>query len=182
MKPPIFLLSGPPAAGKSTISKALLQKFRYGFHIPVDDLRGWVVSGLSNPIGSWDPETDRQFRLARQSAAALALVYAAAGFTVAIDDVIFPEQASAHYDDLLAAYPVHKVLLRPSLEVTLTRNALRERAVEPGLLNNIIEPIHAAFDLEQLQGFNWQLIDSSHLSVEETVTEILHYTGYSPNI
>jgi adenylate kinase family enzyme len=45
---PIFLILGSPAAGKSTVSKALLQRFERGFHIPVDDFRHMVVSGLSD--------------------------------------------------------------------------------------------------------------------------------------
>jgi hypothetical protein len=65
---PIFVLSGPPASGKSMVAPALLSRFPHGIHVPVDMLRNWVVSGISDPIGSWDEETERQFRLARRGA------------------------------------------------------------------------------------------------------------------
>ena len=47
---PIFLLSGTPGAGKSSVATALMQHFEFGLHIPVDDLREWVVSGLADPV------------------------------------------------------------------------------------------------------------------------------------
>ena len=93
----IFVFSGLPAAGKSTVAAALLSHFPLGIHIPVDTIRNWVISGLSDPIGDWDPKTEQQFRLARQAAVQISLTYAAAGFVVVIDDVIMPEHFEAHY-------------------------------------------------------------------------------------
>ena len=178
MKRPIFIFSGAPGSGKSTVAKALLQRYSFGYHIPVDVIREWVVSGRSDPIGSWTPETDRQFRMARETAAHTAKQYAAAGFAVAIDDVIFPNQVAAHYDDVLAAFEVFKVLLRPDVAVALARNANREHTdFDTAVLDEIIEPIYEAFDTEAMLDEGWFVINSSHLSVAETVEEILRVTG-----
>src|SRR5437763_326435 len=114
--PVIYIFSGVPGAGKSSVSRALMQRFPAGLHIPVDDLREWVASGRADPIPEWTPETTRQFRLARRSAAQIALVYAGAGFAVAIDDVVFPAEAQALFVEPLAAFPVRKILLRPDLQ------------------------------------------------------------------
>ena len=42
---PIFLITGGPGVGKSATAATLMRRFRFGFHIPVDDLREWVVLG-----------------------------------------------------------------------------------------------------------------------------------------
>ena len=39
------LILGMPAAGKSTVARALMARFARGLHLPVDDLRNIVVSG-----------------------------------------------------------------------------------------------------------------------------------------
>jgi adenylylsulfate kinase-like enzyme len=46
----ILLLTGLPGAGKTSVATALLQRFPFGIHIPVDDVRKWVVSGIAHPV------------------------------------------------------------------------------------------------------------------------------------
>lgn len=182
-KQPIFILTGAPASGKTSISKALLKRFPYGVHIPVDDLRGMVVSGVSNPIGSWDDETERQFGLARDSAALIAKTYAQSGFVVVIDDVIFPDAVTHHYGSILAAYDLYKVLLRPNITVTKARNKNRKIDGDKAQLERIIQPIYAhfaTFDLNEMEQDGWCIIDTSHISIEETVSEVIAQTGCFP--
>ncbi|TMG44935.1 MAG: ATP-binding protein, partial [Chloroflexi bacterium] len=85
-RPAIWLISGAPGAGKSTVSDALCRRFRLAVHIPVDDIRDWVRSGFASPV-EWTNETGRQFALARRGAARIATDYADAGFDVMVDDV-----------------------------------------------------------------------------------------------
>ncbi|KAA3662650.1 MAG: hypothetical protein DWQ04_12840 [Chloroflexi bacterium] len=182
-KSPIFILTGTPASGKTSVSKALLARYAFGIHIPVDVLRGLVISGESNPIGSWDEETDRQFRLARDSAAKIASTYAQAGFTVVIDDVIFPDMIAHHYDKALAAFEVHKILLRPSIAATISRNKARKIDVDNAQLEKIIQPIYdhfATFNLHKLEKSGWYIIDTSSYSIEETVSELNAQIGSYP--
>ena len=49
---PIYLVVGPPAVGKSTTSGALAARFPKSLHIPVDDFRNMVVSGIELPGAS----------------------------------------------------------------------------------------------------------------------------------
>ena len=125
LQSPLFLITGTPGVGKSVTAAALMRRFPFGLHIPVDELREWVVSGISQPVPEFTEETGRQFRLARGAAAQVAARYADAGFAVAIDDVIHEPDVQACLTDALAPRTVHKILLQPSLEVALARNADR---------------------------------------------------------
>jgi chloramphenicol 3-O-phosphotransferase len=122
---PIFIVTGTPGSGKSSVARALMRRFELGLHIPVDDLRELVVSGIAHPVPDWTEETGRQFSLARRAATQMARLYAEAGFAVAIDDVIFPAEARSLRSETLEGLLVHQVLLYPSLDVALERSASR---------------------------------------------------------
>ncbi|WP_309571595.1 phosphotransferase-like protein [Deinococcus sp.] len=168
---PISVILGSPAAGKRTVARALLRRFERGLHLPVDDLRHMVVSGLvdmgSEPSGA----LNLQLRLAREAAAHTASS-ARQGFAVVIDDFW---QGDAH-DQLFAQMPDTspvRVLLRRSVEATLARlrgrHAAGDRFVP--VLERVIHAVHAELAGHPNTGLH--IIDSSHLSVEETVDQIL---------
>jgi chloramphenicol 3-O-phosphotransferase len=170
---PIFFVSGTPGSGKSSFSKALLAHFEFGLHLPVDDLREFVVSGIAHPINP-TPETTRQFRLARIAAVQTAKMYATEGFAVVIDDVLFQHDAAQLEQEFLSGFKVHKILLRPKLEVALSRNASRtNKDFETSILEPVITDLFAGMKPEEFQNAGWIVLDSSDLNLQTTVRLIL---------
>ena len=177
MTNPIFIFSGLPAAGKSTVAAALLSHFALGLHIPVDVIRNWVVSGLSDPIGSWDPATEQQFQLARRAAVQTSLTYAAAGFAVVIDDVIMPEHFETHYQPYFGDFTTYQIMLRPRAEIAVARNARRMKESGTAQLNKLIPLIDDYLNQYDLPALGWHVVDNSSLSIENTAREILSRVG-----
>ena len=172
---PIFLIVGTPASGKSTVSKALVQRLERGLHIPVDDLRHMVVADLQEPGFDMTEDAFTQIRLARETASYMAQQYAQAGFAVAIDDFWMPQQPDFGYSYLLGP-DTHKILLLPSLETTLERLYTRNPS-EGSFKKQLEQGIRFMFeDIQQHPKTGWRLVDSSGLSVEQTVDDILEVT------
>lgn len=171
---PIFIVAGPPAAGKSTISRALASKFNPSIHIAVDDIRDMVVSGLVLPGPEWSAELVRQIRLARESGISMALHYQKAGFAVVIDD-FFDQNHMMEYQGLLNLPDVYKILLYPDQEIANERNIKRSDSESTSAyiaagIRAVYQQLNAS--IAQLRQEGWFIVDTSDLSVEDTVVEI----------
>lgn len=157
---PIFVLNGTPGSGKTTLSRELMRLFPHGIHIPIDNLREWVVSGLAGPL-NWNDETTRQFRLAESAAASVACRYQDAGFAAAIDHC----QHLEHLDDMvekhLAGRRVYKVLLLPSLETAFARNETRTtKDFDYSVLTDVITMLHEDFTEQAPKAYDWLVYDN----------------------
>ncbi len=148
-------------------------RFDRGVHVAVDQLRAMVVSGMAHPIPTWTDETTRQFMLAREIAMRAAATYHDAGFAVAVDDVLY-EEAFRGLLARLGDRPVRKVLLLPSVETAIERNRTRAgKWFQPKVLEGPIRAIHPAMAAENTLQAGWEIVDSTDLSVAETVDCIL---------
>ncbi len=170
--PHIFLLAGPPAVGKSTTARALAAHFEKSLHIPVDDLREMVVSGLALPGPTWDAPLVEQLALARQCAARMALTYRRAGFTVALDDFWDPNSRLLEYAPLLEEPDVHRIMLYPSQRAAEERNRKRDGSA---YIADGIRLVYAGLGagLARLEREGWLIVDTTEKTAEETVKHIL---------
>ena len=177
--PHIFLLVGAPAVGKSTTARALAEQFQRSVHIPVDDIRDMVVSGLLLPGPEWSEGLIEQVTLARASVTQMALNYSKAGFAVVIDDFWDSHSQLKEYDLLFQEANFYKVLLFPNQQTAEERNIKRAGPGEGNQyiaegIRTVYEQLRKDFPNRERQG--WLVVDTTEKNVEETVAHILAQT------
>jgi hypothetical protein len=84
----VVLLTGPSAAGKTTVARLLAERFERGVHLEGDLFRRAIVRGRVEMSPGAKEDALAQLELRYRIAAAAADAYAAAGFTVVHEDVV----------------------------------------------------------------------------------------------
>jgi GrpB-like predicted nucleotidyltransferase (UPF0157 family) len=168
--PVVYLVSGPMAAGKSTVARLLAARFERGVHLEGDVFRRSIVSGREDMTPDPSREALDQLRLRYRLAAAAADGYFAAGFGVALEDVVGPSMLG-DFRATVRSRPCHVIVLLPSLEAVAAREAARARK---GYGAWTVEQLHAAFAGATARVGIW--LDTTELTPDETVDEILAQT------
>lgn len=166
---PVWLISGSPGVGKSTVSELICQDYDRGVHISVDTIRDMVRSGYSSPLDPWTEETFRQFALARRAAARMARDYSSEGFGVVIDDVITERVTLGDYAPYLEPIGLRKILLHADLDTLLARNQLRQStSFDPSSLVAAMTKLQGDLLQECSPGDGWLVVDTTNLSARQT--------------
>jgi adenylate kinase family enzyme len=170
----VLILTGPPGAGKSTISDILAREStRPSVHLHTDDFYDrYIKSGYVLP---WLPEAQKQNETVTNIIAAAASAYAAGGYFTIIDGIVGPwflepYRTAAREKNVLLDY----VVLRPaSADVAWKRVEARQThgLKAEGPLRDIYRQFAALGEFEK------HVFDSSVCTEDKTASQLRMAVG-----
>jgi predicted kinase len=122
----VVVITGVMAAGKSTIAQLLAEALPRSVHVRGDVFRRMIVSGRAEPEPDETTEATAQLRLRYRISAAVADLYADAGWTAIVQDVILGPDL-ADFVAQVRTRPLHVVVLAPEPSVVEAREAARPK-------------------------------------------------------
>lgn len=168
----LLILSGPPGAGKSTIAHLVAHEFALSMALEMDFFWASVMEGFVAP---WEPAAHDQNLVMLQASIASVAPLVAAGYATVLEGIVTPDRLRTFHVQLRELdVPVYYVVLRPTLEVCLVRSV--DRLQEPRhagalALEGPVRRMYTRF--ERLDAYEKHVIDSSRLSLEDTVRAVV---------
>lgn len=167
----LIVISGPAAAGKTTIGRQIAARRDRAIHIDGDFIQNLIVTGsitmdIPPPPGALD-----QLRLRFQAALNIANLYRGAGFDAIISDNLFEEEAHQFIKLAIDSHPsrsIHFVMLNPSVDAIWDRYGQRPGGGYTATLTP--EVLKRAVDRTDRVGL-W--LDTSSQTATETTQDIL---------
>jgi predicted kinase len=167
----MYVVTGPMAAGKTTVANLLARRFERGVHLEGDLFRRAIKTGRADMTPNASQEALAQLRLRYQLSAASADAYARQGFTVVLEDVVAGPML-AEYRTMIQTRPCHVIVLLPSLEEIRLRADARAAT---GYDHFSIDQMYKLFAEETPPVGVW--LDTTGMMTEDTVDAILRATG-----
>jgi hypothetical protein len=164
-----LIITGAPAAGKSTLSSLVAERLTSAARIDAYFISTLIVSGYVWPLGEPAAEAARQVQLCNRNLCDLAANFADSGFTPVIDIVLPSRQHLDFFVEALSPRQVLLVVLTPGIDVCRYRNTIREP--EDQFFFDDYEGLTAAMR-DGFGDVGWWF-DTSELTPDETASQIL---------
>lgn len=166
-----LLITGPPGAGKSTVSALIADTLTRAALLRGDLVGRLVASGYVWPLGEPAEEAEHQVHLCNQNLTMLATNFADQQFTPVIDWIVPDRDQLNFYRQALHPRPFLLVVLAPSQEVCHARNALRvpEEQFSFDGYDKLLTSMRDGFG-----DLGWWL-DSSELTAQSTASLIVRH-------
>lgn len=168
MPPSVILITGIMASGKSTVAQRLAEQLPKSVHLRGDLFRRMIVNGRLEMEADYSEGALAQLNLRYETAATVAEMYFAAGFTVVYQDIIIGDMLKDVVENIRKRCPLYVVVLCPSPDVVAKREVGRGKV---GYTSWTPDVLDASLRNETPHLGYW--LDSSGLSVDETVDTLL---------
>ena len=164
----VLVLSGPPAAGKSTVAPLIADRLDLSVLLRADYFWDeFIRGGFLRP---WMPESHEQNTTVISAITAAAAEYAKGGYLVVVEGIIGPWFVNLVAESFLNhGVNWHYAILLPTSDVCLDRN--RSRLVEEQVEHEILDKMYGEFTAH-LDGCEKYVVDSAHLDAGQTAEDV----------
>lgn len=166
----VITITGTPGVGKSSVCANLANRMPVAAHVKADQLHRFLVSGGQWPSAG-TPEAKTQLILRTRNAAVVAANFAAAGIPAILDEVISTDEQLAVLGELLPNATIVVLCADPAVVLQRDSGRGKQTAANYG---------HVAADIEKLLGERAIFVNSSDMSLDETVDQVRRVAMMSP--
>lgn len=166
---PCYVISGPPGAGKTTLTRLAAERFGRTARVSGDEMNRLIVRGFVWGLGEPRAEAERQSALGKRNLMALAHNFVREEFTVFADTLLLTRSDVHAFRDAIAPHPMFLVVLVPGADACRERDLNRDEDEQFAFddYEGLVERTRAEFG-----DLGWWF-DTSDLDAEATVDAIL---------